>query len=383
MAPLGALTLAAYAVWVYGFGVQVEAMADDLGWSTGRLGLAFGGAQLISGIAAFLVGAGLDRRRPAAVVAVTGVVGSALLGGAAAVEVPIAFALLYAAGGGLVGGAGFYSATMGVIARRLPEARPSINSLTIVGAFCAPVFIPIIRALTIRYGWRPTLGGMSALTAAAFVLTWFRIRAFEAPSIAPSGGLLRGIPAALRGTTAAGRALLVASTLLGFGVGVAIAFQIPTMTAAGMAAGTAAALASFRALMQLGGRLPLTPLVLRFGSRRTLVGAYVVGAAGFVALAVADRWWVGAVFAVLAGAGYGAVSPLHGMVGAEEFEGSSMGALLGVQALVSAVGSALGPAVAGLLRDRTGSFVPGTLASAVVVLVGAVVLGTAPPSRRT
>jgi MFS family permease len=89
------------------------------------------------------------------------------------------------------------------------------------------------------------------------------------------------------------------------------------------------------------------------------------------------------VFAVLAGAGYGAVSPLHGMVGAEEFEGSSMGALLGVQALVSAVGSALGPAVAGLLRDRTGSFVPGTLASAVVVLVGAVVLGTAPPSRRT
>jgi MFS family permease len=224
---------------------------------------------------------------------------------------------------------------------------------------------------------------MSALTAAAFVLTWFRIRAFEAPSIAPSGGLLRGIPAALRGSTPAGRALLVASTLLGFGVGVAIAFQIPTMTAAGLAAGTAAALASFRALMQLGGRLPLTPLVLRFGSRRTLVGAYVVGAAGFVALAVADRWWVGAVFAVLAGAGYGAVSPLHGMVGAEEFEGSSMGALLGVQALVSAVGSALGPAVAGLLRDRTGSFVPGTLASAVVVLIGAVVLGTAPPSRRT
>lgn len=373
VAPLGLLTLAAYGAWIYGFGVQVEAMAADLGWSTGRLGLAFGAAQLISGIGAFGVGVGLDRLRPAPVLGVTGLLGCLLLGGSAHVGSPVLFSVLYGVGGGLVGGAGFYSATMGVIVRRVRDPHPSIGSLTIIGAFCAPIFIPIIRALTIRHGWRPVLTSMSGLTAVTFCVVVARLWRTERPETKPPGGLFRGIPGAVRGSSRIGRALLVSSFLVGVGVGVAIAFQIPTMTSAGLASATAAGLASFRALMQLGGRLPLTPIVAAVGARRALIGAYLLSAAGLAALVVSDRLWVGVVYAVLAGAGFGAMSPLHGMVGAEELDPASMGALLGVQAALTSLGSALGPAIAGIVKDATGSYVPGGLV-AVVASVGAAIV---------
>jgi hypothetical protein len=93
--PLGALTLTAYAVWMYGFGVQVDAMATDLDWSTGRLGIAFGGAQMFTGAMALAVGHWLDRRAPGPVLAVVGSIGSMLLLAASAARPAPAFAVLY------------------------------------------------------------------------------------------------------------------------------------------------------------------------------------------------------------------------------------------------------------------------------------------------
>jgi predicted MFS family arabinose efflux permease len=377
VAPLGALTLTAYAVWIYGFGVQVDAMAADLNWSTGRLGIAFGGAQLFTGVMALAVGHWLDRRAPGPVLAVVGSIGSMLLLAASAARPTGAFAVLYALGGGLVGAAGFYSATMGVLVRLVKNPNASISALTIVGAFCAPVFLPIVRAATSEFGWRQTLAAMALLNLGAFVMVGMRLADHGAPvaSGLPLPAFHRSIGPALQSTSRSARGLLLASLLVGAGLGVALAFQIPAMTTAGITAGAATGFASLRALMQLGGRVPLTPMVARFGPARTLLGAYCLSAVGLAFLAGADRWVVGAAYAVFAGAGFGAMSPLHGMVGRDVFAPESVGVLLGAQSALSSLGSALGPALGGLLIDRTDSHVPGMVLATLCVLGAALTLG--------
>ena len=42
---LGLVTLAAYGGWFYGFGVLVQPIADDTGWTVGMLGAAYAAAQ--------------------------------------------------------------------------------------------------------------------------------------------------------------------------------------------------------------------------------------------------------------------------------------------------------------------------------------------------
>jgi MFS family permease len=372
--PLGVLTLTAYAIWIYAFGVQVEAMSLDLGWSEGRLGFAFGGAQLLTGIAAVVVGSALDRRPPALVIGGIGLAGCAALAGASALHSPFAFCAAYACGGGLIAGAGFYSATMGVIIRSVASPKPSINALTIIGAFCAPIFIPLIRWGTIEHGWRPTLLVMAWLNTLIFVIVALRLRHLAAPSTKPAASFLRRVGPSIARSSTAGRALLVAGFFSGYGLGTAIAFQIPAMTAAGIASASAAGFASLRALMQLGGRLPLTPIVARFGSHRALIGAYVAGAVGLALLVAADRWAIGAAYAVVCGIGFGATSPLNGMVGSDEFDAGSMGALLGAQSALSSLGSALGPAVTGVMLDVTNSYTPGLITATAALGIAAAVM---------
>ena len=59
---LGLATIVAYGGWFYGFGVLVQPIADDTGWTVGMLGAAYAAAQLLAGLGATLGGRLLDRR---------------------------------------------------------------------------------------------------------------------------------------------------------------------------------------------------------------------------------------------------------------------------------------------------------------------------------
>ena len=51
---LGVLTMTAFGAWFYAFGVLIDAITDDEGWSTTALGLTYGSAQVLSGVGAFI-----------------------------------------------------------------------------------------------------------------------------------------------------------------------------------------------------------------------------------------------------------------------------------------------------------------------------------------
>ena len=74
------------------------------------------------------------------------------------------------------------------------------------------------------------------------------------------------------------RAWLLSALIGGAAVGALILYQVPVTARAGLPLGVAAAVAGFRGLAQLDGRLPLTGLTGSLGARNTLVLAYAVGA---------------------------------------------------------------------------------------------------------
>src|SRR2546430_81720 len=67
------------------------------------------------------------------------------------------------------------------------------------------------------------------------------------------------------------RAWLAAPLVGGAAVNALIVYQVPVTTRAGLPLGIAAAVAGFRGLAQLAGRLPLTALTGKLGARTTLV----------------------------------------------------------------------------------------------------------------
>ncbi len=74
------------------------------------------------------------------------------------------------------------------------------------------------------------------------------------------------------------RVWLLATLVSGAAVDALLVYQVPVMVRIGLPLALAAAVAGFRSLSQLAGRLPLSPLIRRLGTRDTIVLSYVVAA---------------------------------------------------------------------------------------------------------
>jgi MFS family permease len=173
------------------------------------------------------------------------------------------------------------------------------------------------------------------------------------------------------------RAWLLATLIGGAAVDALIVYQVSVTARAGLALGVAAAVAGFRGLAQLAGRLPLTGLVSRLGARNTLVLAYAVGAIATLLLFVSGTLAPALLMSLFAGASVGAVYTLQGVYAYELMDPRHLGMVLGIQQAVFAIGGAIGPVAAGALLGATGSYTPaitiitaGFAAAAGVLLLG-------------
>lgn len=389
---LGLLSIVAFGAWFYGYGVLVEPIRVDTGWSEGLLGATYGASLLATGLAGTLVGHALDARGSRVTFLVLGIATTGVLVGASLATHPWAFAGLAAVGGGLVGAGGYYNATSAVMARLVPDERAhGITVLTLFGAFASPIFLPLIGWVVTRVGWRPTLRGLAVAVGVAYLLC-----AVGVPDVRPEESerppFRRAVREAVDGRPR--RAIVVAVMVAGATSALVIVQQVPAMTDAGMALATASAFAGARGLLQLVGRLPLAPVVVRFGSRVTLRGAYVLMGVGALLLIGAGDVVQASLYAVVAGVGIGAMSAVESIHAAEVYDGPSMGTHLGVLGMLRGVGGAVGPTVGGVLVDATSSRVVTLVLCAVGAVVAAAVLrpssspggvagaGGSPPSTR-
>jgi MFS family permease len=354
VAGLGLATIVAYGSWFYAYGALIDPIAGDTGWRIGFLSGVFGAAQLGGSVLAIAGGRMLDRAGARPALAVGGAAGGVLIALAAGGG-PVRFAIGYGLGGSLVGGAGFYHVTLAAAARFSSE-RPerAVTAVTVLGALAAPVFLPLTAALAEARGWETTVRILGVLTAVGLV---------TAAAVVPAGGRAPGRATPSTPAAALRRAWgdrtarwkLIAAPIAALGYGILLVHQVPVMVAAGLPLTTAAAFAGARGFAQLGGRLALVPVVARIGTPRAMTGTYLIGAAGAVVLAWAGSPAAAVAYTVLAGLAIGAAPPLDAVYSAEVFDAAILGTLMGIQQLLSGLVMAVGPFLAGVVFDATGS----------------------------
>ena len=369
---LGVITIASYGCWFYAFGVLFDPIIADTGWSEPALASAFSASILIGGLGSMAGGWSLDRFGSRSVFAVAAAVTLVAFQFAAGAADVLTFAIAAAIGGGTIGALGFYHITQTAAVRISSNTSDrAIAVLTIWGAFASAVYMPIAAFLVEPLGWRMTLriltlSAVVALVVGAWVVT---TKTSEMPRTRIVLGELR---VSLRQTR--GRRLLLAQGLAGIGVATVLVYQVPAMTAAGLPLAAASFWAGARGFSQLFGRLPLMPIVRRLGVTGSLRLAYLATSVGILALAFAGSPWLAAIYAVVAGFGIGATSPLVGMHSSEVFGVKSLGTSMGLIGTVSLVVGSIGPVAAGFVADASGSRAIPVVGASVMMMLAALAI---------
>lgn len=349
---LGVLTVVSYGTWFYGFGVLFGDLVEAHAVSTATLGLAYGTANLLSGLGAVATGRRLDVIGPRAVLGIIGPLG-ALIYAASTAFTGTPFLVLYAIGGGMIGAAGFYSFTQ-PLAVRVAHAEPTraITRLTIWGALSSPIMIPLTEVLRSFFGWRVAIQVPALLTAAAFLLSASMCR-IPSSKLSPSPSFTTSLRDSMHDRRL--RRFALAAFFSSMAVSTLLVYQVPTMTWAGVSATTAAGLASARGLMQLAGRLPLVRTIERFGAPPLVVAARLLIAGAAIMILLSGNIVAALIYTVLAGVSIGALSALDGVVARSIIPEGRFGTVMGGMGLVATIGGSLGPIVGGSLRDSSDS----------------------------
>ncbi len=374
VAVLGLITITVYGSWYYSYGVLLDPMIEDTGWGEALLASVFGASTLIAGFGSLAGGWLLDRLGSRISFALAALLGGGAFLTAAASQTALTFAVAGAIGGGVFASLGFYHVTQTSAVRISPGAEDrAIAILTIWGAFASAIFIPLAAWLVNTVDWRTALRILTMSAVAALLL--------GAATVDTRSGLGRGSRMLRDVKTALGQArarrFLISQGLAGIGVSTILIYQVPAMTSAGLALGVASFWAGFRGFAQLGGRLPLMPIVARLGVANSLKLAYVAISVGALALAFAGNVLLAAFYAVVAGFGIGAVSPLVGMHSKDVFGERSLGTSMGLVSMMFLVVGALGPVIAGWLAESTGSRAIPVAVSAIITVSAAVLIRSA------
>ncbi len=367
VATLGIVTIVGYGVAYHSYGVLIDPIRTDTGWSAAALGAVFSAVLVISAIGALAGGRLVDRAgtRPAFLLA--GTVVAATIAIASWQTQLVAFAIFYAAGCGLIAALTFYHVTQPAAIRGAPATpERAVVWLTILGAFSSPIFLPLTALLVTAGGWRDAIRIQAILAAITFL-----------PAAAVSAPRSAQAPRKHGPTKPVGRVLIdawpiagvrpwtFAALISGAAVDILLVYQVPILIDAGLSIGAAATIGGVRGFAQLGGRLPLTPVLRRLGARPTLAVTFLAPAAGSPLLLIGDQLAAAIAYALLAGASIGAIYTLQGIYTHELVGPENLSLLMGGQQALFAAGGAVGPLVAGILIETGNHY---TLVVIVVTL---------------
>ncbi len=378
---LGVVTIVGFGVWFYGYGVLLEPIREDTGWSEAVLSSTYGISLFGAGVLATLAGRLLHGRGSRLVYAVGAVITLAAYLAAAGAESTIVFAVAGIVAGSVTGALGYYAAVHTVIAQLVPASgrAGAITTNTLWGAFASPIFLPLMAWMVLRADWRTTMQLTGIAVAAAFLLA--------AVVVPDSRGVDETAPSLRAALAAAGRdpvvlALLSTTFAGGLVTSLLILYQVPAMVTGGLTLALASGLAGARGLLQLAGRIPMPWLIRRLGSRSTLRLAHLLTGASCLILPVAGNLPVAVTFAVVAGVAIGALVPVESIFSADAVPGSSLGIVLGMSSLTRGVGAALGPVLGGTLTTLVGTRTPALVLMSGVAIVAALLVPAADPDQQ-
>jgi MFS family permease len=277
--------------------------------------------------------------------------------------------LTYSLGVG-IGIAAAYVPMVAVVGGWFLRRRNSALGIAVAGIGCGTVTVaPIAAALIERLGWRQTdivfgVAGAAILLGCAAVVE--RPPVHVVPSEIKIGEAIR---------TPAFGLLYINSFLSSLALFVPFVYLPAFAHDHGISEVAAAALVGVIGGASVAGRLGLGAMADRFGAIFLLKACYLVLAGSFAIWLAGASYPVLVAFALVLGAGYGGFVALSPAVIAELFGVNRLGTVMGILYTSGGVGALLGPPLAGMIIDRTGSYrwaivysLLGALASYAVLL---------------
>ncbi|WP_081816720.1 MFS transporter [Fodinicurvata fenggangensis] len=380
IAALGLGQIISWGTFYYSFPLIAEAMAPDLAADKPAI---YGAATLglvISSLAAYPIGAAIDRGHGRGIMA-----GGFLLGGLLLLAWSQVTAIwqLYPIflGIGLTIAATLYDPAFAVVARRFGrEARQGITALTLWGGFASTVFIPLIQFLLDRTDWRETLIVLGLVNLVVGVGLHLR-------TIDPGRDVMSDEaetdpradqPPAMAGTTAlrwASRrpvfwALLIAFTLY-FGSFSALTYHLyPLLLERGFDSTTVVSAIAIIGPAQVAGRVVIWTLARHSPIRQVgLLTSLGFPLALALLILLPDHFAYLALFALIYGAANGIMTIVRGLAIPEMLSRQAYGAINGAISVPSNAAKALAPVGAALLWSASGSYDSLLLAAIATALV--------------
>ena len=390
------------ALFFHAYGAYAVLLREEFGWSKTMLSAAFSMARAESGILGPLQGWLTDRLGPRALIR-TGMV---IFG--------LGFMLFSQIGGPVTFFAAFFVMALGsslggylplgvAIVAWFRRRRALALSISATGMALGGLLTPLVVLALSRFGWRWTAfaSGLLVLLAGLPLAQLVRHRP-EAYGWRPDGDPPRGAAAGTAATARPldpdrdftareamatrafwyialghGAALLVVSAVL-------VHMVIHVTERLGYSLQQAGGVVALMTVMQATGQVSGGWLGDRFSKRWIAAGCMVGHAAALMVLALATAFWMVLAFAVLHGLAWGMRGPLMSALRADYFGSASFGTITGLSSMVVMLGMMGGPLLAGILADRTGSYLPGFSVLAALAALGSVAFVRArrPAERR-
>ncbi len=361
----------------YSFGAFLLPMSRELGTGLGATSTVFSLTTLALFALGGLAGPAVDRFGPRRVVLVGAVsLGLGLLLTSRATTLWQA-CLGHGLGVGL-GVACSYVPLVAVVGGWFERRRTLAVGLAVSGIGLGTLLVaPLSAGLIDRVGWRDAYLVLAAVGTALLLLCALLVRPAPVVATGPAP------PLRPRLRTATYVRLYAAGLLLSVGLFVPFVHLPAYAETRGTGEVAAAGLVGLIGAASVVGRLALGAAAGRIGVLRTYQGCYVAMALAFVLLMGGPGYPRLVAFAVVLGVGYGGFVALGPPLMAEFFGIQGLGGLLGVLYTSAALGSAIGPPLAGSLITGTGSYLPAFAgALAIGLLASVVVLSVRPPVLR-
>jgi MFS family permease len=373
------VALVAYGVQ-YSFGIFIEPLKADFGWSGALVGGAVSLFMFSRGSLAILTGRFTDRYGPRIIVAI----GGFFLGLGLILTSQISAAWQLYLFYGLMVGFGLsvaYAPLVATVSRWFVSKRGLAIGIVVAGIGAGTaVMSPLARYLVATYGWSWTfiILGLLAWVIVIPGAFWLR-RSPEEKGLLPLGkaeaiaGDERNSSIAEKGDSLtpgrAGFSLKDAARTRAFWLLLAIIIFWSTCIQTAMLyiyphatkqlvipEVVAASFLSVIGISSIIGRLVMGAISDRLGGKRTLFICLALQALAMFWLLRATDIWMLYLFAAVFGFAYGGCVPLLPVIAGEIFELKSIGAIVGVHMLGVAIGGAIGPVLGGRMWDVTGNY---------------------------
>jgi len=386
---LGVTQIVSWGSIYYAFALLLEPLQRDLGAGKSEIAGAYSAALLVSGLCATWIGRTIDRIGGRRVMTAGSLAAALLLAALSQVQSLPALYLVWM-GLGVAMAATLYEPAFVVVAQvfRL-NYRRALTVLTLFGGLASTVFWPLTTVLIEGSGWRDAVLWLAAINLAVCVPLHLVLLPRSSGTAAPPPKAQGGTAGLRLWADRRFRALALAFLAHYLVVSAVAAHLIALLLSRGMSPAAAAGIGALIGPMQVAGR------VVEFGVSRWLtIGQVGRIAATLMPLSLLSLLLAGnslpglVVFAVLYGAGNGAMTVIRGALPVEMYGRERYGAIAGAMATPGLLARAIGPIFAALLWTAVGGYQGTTLVLVAVAAAGAVAFALAtraaanPPAGR-